>query len=79
MNGKDTGGAYTPQAIGSTLLKTVYKDLYFTCSNSIRKIINGTQYSAGDNLLSGAKYRVINDTIIYNSSPAYSHLQVMDH
>lgn len=67
MNGKDTGGAYTPYPSGSYLLTNTLNRIVITCSNSIRKIINGTQYNAGDNLLSGAKYSVINGAITYNS------------
>lgn len=67
MNGKDTGGAYTPYPTISTLLNTILNQVAITCSNSIRKIINGTQYNPGDSLLAGAKYSVINGDITYNS------------
>lgn len=67
MNGKDTGGAYIPYPTSSTLLTTVLKQVAITCSNSIRKIVNGTQYNPGDTLLPGAKYIVINGAITYNS------------
>lgn len=67
MNGKDTGGAYIPYPTSSTLLTSVLKQVAITCSNSIRKIVNGTQYNPGDTLLPGAKYVVINGAITYNS------------
>lgn len=67
MNGQGTGGTYVRQETTSNLLNNLLRPLVITCSNSIRKIANGTQYNPGDSLLVGAKYLVVNYPIVYNS------------
>lgn len=67
MNGQGSGGAYVRQPTSSTLLTATLRNLVVTSSNSIRKIVNGTQYNVGDSLLPGAKYLVINHPIVYNA------------
>lgn len=66
MNGADTGGVYTPYPTRSNLLTGSMKQLYITCSNSIRKIENGTTYNAGDVLTTDSKYQVVNSSVVYN-------------
>lgn len=68
MNGADTGGIYTPYPTNSFLLSGALKQLAITCSNSIRKIENGTVYTAGDELSYGSRYLVVNAPITYNST-----------
>lgn len=67
MNGQGQGGVYVAQPTTSTLLSGLLFPLVITCSNSIRKIVNGTQYQAGDSLFVGAKYLVMDHAIVYNS------------
>lgn len=68
MNGKGADGTYTPIPTQSYLLNEALKPLVITCSNSIRKIENGTQYSPGNTLSYGSTYQVVNGSIIYNTT-----------